>query len=146
MLRRHGLTTADGMIGLQMDSYDQDVKTWRDTTMELHAEAHDKEESNDMRNAPTEKSTLTPITKGPAQRSNKFKLNGASGAGGVKKKQTTSSKKRPAHWRKVALRQMFAGIFYLVLHQLVFVGPHTVTCMFCTCHTKLINKVQVATR
>ena len=105
-----------------MDSHDQvqPVNALSNTIMELHADAYGKDESDELlrnthvRSSLMGKSTLTPITKEHAHQSNKFKLSGATNDiidGRVKKNRTSSSKKRPAHWRKEALRHIFAGVF-----------------------------------
>ena len=126
MLLNHGITPE--MKGL--DSYDQGMKSLSTTTIELNANAYGQDELDDMLRAstPTRKSTLTLMARGHAH-SNKLKLNGALNHGSVKKKGNPNSKKRPAHWRKMALRKMFAGVS--LRHQCTSDGP---VCSLYTCH------------
>ena len=101
------------------NSYDQDLKTLSDPTPELNVGAYSQDESSGMlRDCELEapiimgKSILIPgpVAKGHAHKSKKRKLNKALNYGGVKIKVNSDSKKGPAEWRRMALRQVLAGV------------------------------------
>ena len=110
-------------------SCDQDLTTVSKTAMELHVEAYGQDDAKDtLDNTTVSKIPLTCMTRRHAQKPNKLKLSAALNHGNVKKV-NANSKMRPAHERKVALRQIFAGVSFSCTNSLVL-GPINMTVVY----------------
>lgn len=116
LFRTHGTTSLMG--NLHFDDQQLNTMSLSDTPLGLHVNAYGQGGSDGMWcDTPTHDVNITPTYS--AQKhflqhntggAKKIKLNGKVKHGGVKKKVNLKSNKRPSHWRREALRRMFAGV------------------------------------
>ena len=104
------------MGSLHFDNQQLNTMSFSDTPVELHVDAYGQGVSDGMwRDTLIDNVNITPTcsTRKHVQQhdTKKLKLDVKVEHGGVKKKVNLKPKKRPSHWRREALRRMFAGAY-----------------------------------